>query len=89
MILVGEVMGTLNLVQYIKRRYKNIESREVIICSNNKINLKNINREVYRESKMIQKAGVIIAAMKEEAENISINISFEYSNNKLRQNSTF
>ena len=52
MIPAGESIGTLDLVWYIIRRCKHIESREVVIYSNNKMNLKNINRKVCRESEV-------------------------------------
>ena len=49
MILAGEAMGILDVVWYITRRYKHIENREVVICSDNKINLKNQQKSIQRK----------------------------------------
>ena len=79
----------LDLIQYITKRCKHITSGEVVIYGDNKINIRHIHNKESRESDTTQEVEATIAAIKEEIDNASIDITIEYSNNKPRYGKTF
>ena len=60
-ILVGEVIGALDLAKHITVRTKYIESREVVIYINNKRVLVAYNKQIKREGEITTEVDGIIA----------------------------
>ena len=71
------------------KRNRNVSSRKIIIFIDNKANLNSIYKQTSKESDVTQEASTIIAAIKQEVEDVSINIIFKYTNNKLRLRRNF
>ena len=59
-------MGVLELIRYITKTYKHTTSGEVVICGDNKMNIRYIYNEASRESNTTQEAGATVAAIKEK-----------------------
>ena len=60
-ILVGEVIGALDLAKHITVRTKYMESREVVIYINNKRVLVAYNKQIKREGEITTEVDGIIA----------------------------
>jgi len=82
MILVGEVIWTLDLVENITSRTNHMESGKVVIYIDNKQVLVEYNKQVKRESKVITEAARISTEIRNKIKKASINIFLEFSNNK-------
>ena len=89
LIAIGEATGTLDLIKYIVQRSKNIPSSEVVIYTDNKTVLKEVYRPINKESDVTGEVGTTITAIRETMDAAMIDISIEYSNDKLRPGKTF
>ena len=89
MVAGGEAIGTLDLINYIVKRAKNIENGEIIVYMDNKLVINNIKKDAHKESDVTGEVGATVAAIKEAIAKASIEITVEYSNNKPRPERIF
>jgi len=89
MIAGGEAIGVLDLIKYIVKKARNIDSGEIVVYMDNKLVIKNILKDVHKETDVTCEAGATIAEIKEEIAKASIEITVEYSNNKPKPGKTF
>jgi len=86
---VGEAIGVLDVIKYVVKRTRNITGGELVVYSDNKTIINNINKPAHKESNVTGEAGAIITAIKDKIEKAPITISIEYANNKPRPGKTF
>ena len=89
MISAGEGLGLVNVVEDICRKTKHLSSGEVVVYNDNKLLLKGINNEARKDSQCTLEAGAMIAKLKQLKNKASIDITFEYSNNKMNPELAF
>ena len=89
MISVGKGFGLLDLVASIVKNIRNIESGEIVIYNDNKKLIREIHKEVMKESECTGEAGAIVEVIRRELKKSHIEISIEYSNNKPYPNKEF
>ena len=89
MIPLGEAIGTLDFTQYIISRSKNIKSGKVVVLIDNKTILKEIYKLINKESNIMLEVGVTIATIQDLINNVTIDISIEYANNKAKPEKSF
>ena len=89
MIIVGEAIGLLDLIEYITKRSKKIDNGKVVICADNMNIIKEIYKPIMRESDVTGESGATIATIREKIEKATIDIAVKYSRNKLQSDKTF
>ena len=85
----GKGVGLLELLKKITKATRGINQGEICIYNDNKKLLKEIDKEVKKESDCMQEAGAVVADIKREIKSASIVIKLEYANDKPKSNLPF
>ena len=89
LISAGEAVGTLDLISTIVKKSRSITTGEVVIYIDNKTVVREILKDINKESDVTGEAGAIITQIRREIEDASIDIIVEYAKNKPRADKTF
>ena len=88
-IAAGEGIGLLDLITNIVKNTKELDSGEVVIYNDNKKLIREINKEVKKESDYTQEAEAITEGIRCEIKKAQIDIKIEYANDKPYSNLSF
>ena len=89
MIATGEGIRLLDLIKNIVKNTKELDSGEVVIYNDNKKLIREINKEVEKESDYTQEAGAIVEGICRKIKKAKIDITIEYANDKPHPNLLF
>ena len=89
MIAAGEGIGLLELITKIVKNTKELESGGITIYNDNKRLIKEIKKEIAKESDCTQEVGAEAAGIQRAIDNTKIDIKIEYANDKPRLNVPF
>ena len=83
MIPAREGLGLVHLVADICKKTKHLSSGEVTIYNDNKLLFKGANNNIKKASVCALKTGTMIAKLKKWETQASVDVIFEYSNDKM------
>ena len=86
---MAEGVGILNLIKEINSKIHHVESGEIVVYSDMKIIINDVQRDRDKESQCIREGSATVLAIKQEIENSSVTISLEYSNTRVRVDRSF
>ena len=79
----------LDLIKNISKNTKCLQTGGIVIYNNNKKLIREIEKEVSKESDCTKKAGAVVEGIKRELKTSNIDIKIEYTNDKPRMNIGF
>jgi len=86
---VAEGIGVLNLVKDINNKTQHLASGEITVYTDMKKVVKEVYKNIKKESQCLQEASATILGIKKEINEAKITIKIEYSNAKVRQGEEF
>jgi len=89
LIPAGEGLSLLDLVAIIVKQTKYMQQGEIIVYNDNKKLIREIEKEITKESKCTQEAGAVVEAIKWQIKKSKVTIKIEYSNDKPYPNENF
>ena len=86
---VAEGVGVLNLIAEIRRRTGHMSTGSIVVFSDMRMIVNEVNKERVKDSQCVREAGATINGIKQEIEKATITIRLEYSSTKTRNGDEF
>ena len=81
-IPAGEGLGMLDLIKNISKNTKYLQTGGIVIYNDNKKLIREIEKEVSKESDYTQEAGAVVEGIRRELKTSNIDVKIEYINDK-------